>query len=89
MFETLKEFYRGDLVPCEKNGSNGQYIKDLLQLIENSHEKLCRSLTTEQKEILEKYDSFVVDMNALLCEDSFISGYRLGTRMTAEAFIKE
>ena len=85
MFKTLKELYRGNLVLYEQNGSNSQHIKDLLQLIENNREKLCQNLTEEQKAILKKYDSHITDMNELLCEDSFVCGYRLGTRMTVAA----
>ena len=85
MLKTLKELYRGNLVPCEQGGSNSQHIKDLLQLIQNNRDKLCQNLTEEQKAILEKYDSHIADMNELLCEDSFASGYCLGTRMTVAA----
>ena len=85
MNKILKEFYRGNLVPCEQGGSNSQHIKDILQLIQNNREKLCQNLTEEQKAILEKYDSHITDMNESLCEDSFVCGYRLGTRMTVAA----
>ena len=30
-----------------------------------------------------------MEMSDLLCEDSFVSGYRLGTRMMMEAFYME
>ena len=89
MFDTLKDLYRGHLVPDEKDGPNRPYIQDLLQLREGNREKLCQGLTEEQKEILEKYDRRTAEMIELIREDSFISGYRLGTRMTAEAFTKE
>ena len=89
MFDTLKDFYRGRLVPDEKDGPNRPYIQDLLQLREGNRQKLCQGLTEEQKEILAKYDCQMDEMIELIREDSFISGYRLGTRMTAEAFTKE
>lgn len=89
MFDTLKDFYRGRLVPDEKDGPNRPYIQDLLQLRDNNRERLCQSLTEEQKEILEKYDRQTTEMIELIREDSFISGYRMGTRLTAEAFTKE
>lgn len=89
MFDTLKDFYRGRLVPDEKDGPNRPYIQDLLQLREGNREKLCQGLTEEQKEILAKYDCQMDEMIELIREDSFISGYRLGTRMMAEAFTKE
>ena len=89
MFDTLKDFYRGRLAPNEKDGSNRLFIQDLLQLRASNREKLCQSLTEEQKEILAKYDCQMDEVIELIREDSFISGYRLGTRMTAEAFTKE
>ena len=89
MSKILKEFYNGNIVPCNQTGDNSQYIQDLLHLIENNRKKLCQGLSEEQKEILDKYDSHVADMIELIREDSFISGYRLGTRMTAESFTKE
>ena len=89
MFDTLKDFYRGRLVPDEKDGPNRPYIQDLLQLRDNNRKRLCQGLTEEQKEILEKYDRQTTEMIELIREDSFISGYRMGTRLTAEAFTKE
>ena len=38
---------------------------------------------------MDKYDRQMAGMIELICEDSFISGYRLGSRMTAEVFTKE
>lgn len=89
MSKILKEFYNGNIVPCNQTGDNSQYIQDLLHLIENNRERLCQGLTEEQKEILEKYDRQTTEMIELIREDSFISGYRMGTRLTAEAFTKE
>ena len=89
MSKILKEFYNGNIVPCNQTGDNSQYIQDLLHLIENNREKLCQGLTEEQNEILEKYDRQTIEMIELIREDSFISGYRMGTRMTAETFTKE
>ena len=89
MSKILKEFYNGNIVPCNQTGDNSQYIQDLLHLIENNRKRLCQGLTEEQKEILEKYDRQTTEMIELIREDSFISGYRMGTRLTAEAFTKE
>ena len=89
MSKILKEFYNGNIVPCNQTGDNSQYIQDLLHLLENNRERLCQGLTEEQKEILEKYDRQTTEMIELIREDSFISGYRMGTRLTAEAFTKE
>lgn len=89
MSKILKEFYNGNIVPCNQTGDNSQYIQDLLHLIENNRKKLCRGLSEEQKEILEKYDRQTTEMIELIREDSFINGYRSGTRLTAEALIKE
>ena len=89
MFDTLKNFYRSRLVPDEKDGPNRPYIQDLLRLRKGNREKLCQGLTEEQKEILDKYDRRTAEMIELICEDSFINGFRAGTRMMEEAFIKE
>ena len=89
MSKILKEFYNGNIVPCNQTGDNSQYIQDLLHLIENNRERLCQGLSEEQKEILKKYDRQTTEMIELIREDSFISGYRMGTRLTAEAFTKE
>ena len=39
MFDTLKDLYRGRLVPDEKDGPNRPYIQDLLRL----REKIAKS----------------------------------------------
>lgn len=85
MKETIIDLFHGNIAPCERLGVGNREIAHLGELVERNHQSLLRGLTDEQKEILEKYEDCVNEMNVLLYEESFVEGYRLGARMTVEA----
>ena len=89
MSEILKEFYRGNVTPCEKYGGNRREIMDLLRLIDTTREQLLPGMTEEQKKILVKFENSLSMMNTLICEDSFVTGYRLGAQMTMEVLAED
>ncbi len=89
MSEILKEFYRGNVTPCEKYGGNRREIMNLLRIIDATREQLLPGMTEEQQEMLVKFENSLSMMNTLICEDSFVNGYRLGARMTMEALAED
>ena len=89
MTNPLKEYYRDHIAPCTPCGSNCNEINDLKRLSDKTRQALMQGLTDEQKATLEKYEERLRRMNELICEDSFVTGYRLGTRMTVAALSDE
>ena len=89
MSEILKEFYRGNVIPCEKYGGNGREIRDLLRLVETTREQILQGITDEKKEMLVKLENQLSMLNTLTCEDCFVNGYRLGARMIMEVLAED
>ena len=80
----LEELWYGNIFPQEQYEAQHNDIKPLLRLIEQNRSKLSETLTEAQKEILEKYDDVVSEMNGILEREIFIYALRLGGRMAIE-----
>ena len=89
MKETIIDLFQGNIVPSERLGVGNREIAQLGELVERNLQSLLCGLTDEQKKIHAKYRDCVNEMNDLLYEESFVEGYRLGVRMTTEAFLKD
>lgn len=60
--------------------------KNLLRIAAKDQERLGASLTPEQAELFEKYDSAVKEVNATAEVEAFSYGFRLGVRLMTEPF---
>lgn len=56
-------------------------VKELTALIQRNREKLCNSLTDEQKSTLEKYDDCYAELHDFYFEQIFSEGFRLGMQL--------
>lgn len=64
-------------------------IKPLLRLIETNKTCFVETLTETQKEVLEKYDDVVSEMNGILEREIFIYAFRLGGRFAIKTLSGE
>lgn len=62
-------------------------VKGLTALIQRNREKLCDSLTDEQKAALEKYDDCYAELHDFYFEQIFSEGFRLGTQLALAGFL--
>ena len=52
--------------------------------MEKNRDKLCETLTEQQKEMLKKYDETVNEMHSLIEQSAFQYGFSLGVRLMIE-----
>ena len=84
MRKLLEEFWYGNIFPQEQYAAQHPDIKPLLRLTEKNRINLEETLTEAQKEILQKYDDIVSEMNGILEREIFIYAFRLGGRFAVE-----
>ena len=85
----LEEFWYGNIFPQEQYAAQHPDIKPLLRLMEKNRTSLTETLTESQKEILQKYDDVVSEMNSILEREIFIYAFRLGGRFIVETLSKD
>lgn len=83
---TIARIWNGDMEPMKGWGKNDPQIAELIELIERNEENLTGTLCEKQKLIFEKYNSCLDEYWDLMAEQDFCEGFRLGTRLLAEAF---
>ena len=86
MYQTTIELWNGNIAPCENCGAYDPEINKLITLCERNCENLRKNLTPEQEETLQKYIDCCDEYHLRMIELSFAEGFRLGIRLTSEAF---
>ena len=84
MKSMIKELWHGNIIPQEDSRQNSPEMKQLLEYISRHNDDLLKTMTDEQKEILEKFhdcwDEYVSLAEAAIFEYAF----RLGARLAME-----
>ena len=83
---SIQNLWYGNMRPAEEPGANDKYCTKLWNRIYDRIEKLEEKLGEEEKSMLSR---LIDDYNEVFCderEDSFVKGFSLGARLTAEAF---
>ena len=89
MRSLLEEFWYGNVFPQKQLISREEEIKELHRLIEKNRTSLAETLTDAQKEILQKYDELLEEMNDIKERVLFINAFRLGGRFMIETLFDE
>ena len=61
----LEDLWYGNINPHEAILQDDKRFKSLLSIMGKNRDKLCETLTEQQKEILEKYDDTVNELHSL------------------------
>ncbi len=77
----LENLWYGNVHPVEEFLEVNKEYKNLLRIAAKDQERLGASLSPEQAELFEKYDSAVKEMNATAEVAAFSYGFRLGVRL--------
>ena len=85
--KTIDELWYGNISPFEQSASGNKRFAELLKLLNQNREELSEALTDKQKETLEKYEEIMKEMYNVTERDAFSYGFRLVTRLMAEAFM--
>ena len=82
----LENLWYGNIRPVEEFLEGNAEYKNLLRLVGKNRENFEATLSPEQAELFEKYDSAVKEMNAAAEVEAFSYGFRLGVRLMTEPF---
>lgn len=87
MESIIEELYYGNITPAERSFRRTGEYAHILQLVTQNEEKLTETLTEAQKEIFEKFKDSTSEISSMTEVTAFTLGFKLGLRLTAEAFI--
>lgn len=85
--DTINELWYGNISPFEQCTRGDKRLKELLKLVVRNREELDGTLTDAQKEALKKFEECMNEMHCITESDAFSYGFRLGVKLTAEAFL--
>ncbi len=77
----------GNVCPNTDCRRNDQETKQLMGYIADHHDSLYKTLSDEQKEILEKFDDCHGELTDINERDIFVYAFRLGMRIAIEAIL--
>lgn len=83
----LEEVYHGNINPSESESlSDNPEYKSLIALTAQAQEKLVSALNEEQKKLFDNYIINAEELSTIIEVDCFKTGFKLGTRLTIEAY---
>ena len=82
---TLEDLWYGNIDPHKAILQDDNQFKNLLSLMGRNRDQLSDTLTEQQKETLEKYDTAINEMHSLAELSAFRYGFSLGVRLMAES----
>lgn len=85
----LDELFYGNIDPFARPSSYRTEIREVSDLCDRNKEKLLASLSSEQKELLQKWEDCLEEYQRIDDRYMFLHGFRLGVRLSAEALADE
>ncbi|MEE1047713.1 MAG: hypothetical protein U0M60_09845 [Clostridia bacterium] len=83
--ETIRELFYGNIHPYERDVPKDSEGDKLNKLIIRHDAALKATLNEQEVEILEKLKDTLTEQSSLCECEGFVSGFRLGVRLMAEA----
>ena len=78
---TIQDLYYGRISPYEMSISTAPEYQKLKALADKNEDMLRKTLSDEQKELLEKLTECITDISSISERDMFIAGFRLGMKL--------
>ena len=88
MESILKEFWYGNISPYEHFYPNTREMQKLSALIADGYDELETHLSKDGRELLEKFNQNILELESLTNEALFLYAFSLGLRFAAECFFK-
>lgn len=88
MSNIIEDFYYGNIEPQECNSELTPKLKKKLNALADKEKQLVARLNGEDKELFQNYVSAYIEFSTTSNADSFISGFRLGAKLTYDTFVK-
>ena len=82
--QTLKEFYYGNLIPCERRMVRDSEVTRIVKELSDSEAELSRSLLPELQPVLDRFAKAQNDLDSIMAETSYIDGFKTGARFMME-----
>lgn len=82
--QTLKEFYYGNLIPCERRMVRDSEVTRIVKELSDSEAELSRSLLPEFQPFLDRLTKAQGDLDSIIAEASYIDGFKTGARFIME-----
>ena len=80
MSNILKDFYRGNLVPADRQMVKGSEIARAMDELTRAETALEQSLTPELLPVLKRLTDAQITLNAITAEVHYIDGFKTGAR---------
>ena len=81
MISVINELWRGNINPQTDSRNHSSETKELLEYIARHHDALFKTMTDEQKNIMEKFDDCQSEYISHTEEAVFTYAFYLGARM--------
>ena len=85
----LEELWYGNINPLEDSTDGNTEVKKLLSFVGRNRDKLCETMTEQQKADLAKYDNCVNEMYGIIEQEVFKYGFSLGARIMIETLMEK
>ena len=85
----IEDFYYGNIEPQECCSELKSELKKKLSVLAEKEETLMSKLNDEEKVLFVSYTSTYSDFLTVSIADSFISGFRLGSKFTLDTFVTD
>ena len=85
----IEDFYYGNIEPQECCSELKSKLKKKLNSLTEKEEMLNSRLSGEEKDLFVTYVSTYSDFLTVSIADSFISGFRLGSKFTLDTFVTD
>ena len=82
----IEEFFYGNIDPQSRSSVQIQELKKVQKKLTDLEEQLTQQLTEPQRELFVAYTDVWNELNANSDLDSFVTGFRMGARMTLDTF---
>ena len=86
MSSIIEDLYYGNIPLSERDFKQNSEYAHILQLATRSEEKLIGTLTEAQKETFGKFKDNTSELTSMTEVTAFTLGFKLGLRLTAEAY---
>ena len=83
----IEDFYYGNIEPQERSRRMSKATQKQLEILCDSEELLTKTLSDENKQRFLEYVNAWHEVNCESNLDSFIMGFRLGSRFAYDAFV--
>ena len=89
MYDTLRKLWIGDITPQQNQCTDTPRRKQLIADMSEQRSLFCADMTTEQLQAYLKFENLQNELFALLEEQAFIQGVRLGGNLVGEIFMEK